>query len=44
MSVRWVGHVASMGKVRISYKILVVRGEGKNDLDDLGVDGRVILK
>jgi hypothetical protein len=34
-----VGGVASMGEIRNAYKILV-----ENFLDDLGVNGRVILK
>jgi len=29
---------------RAAYRILVGRREGKNYLEDLGVDGRIILK
>jgi hypothetical protein len=33
-----------MGKGRGAYKILVGRPEGRNHLEDPGVDGRIILK
>ena len=33
-----------MGGRRGAYRVLVGRPEGKRPLDDLGVDGRVILK
>ena len=36
--------VAHMGGRRGAYRVLVGRPEGKRPLDDLGVDGRVILK
>jgi hypothetical protein len=41
---RWVGHVASRGERRITYRILVCRPEGREHLEDLGIDGRIILK
>jgi hypothetical protein len=40
---RWVGHVARMGDRRCAYNVLVGRPEGKNHLEDLRVDGRIII-
>jgi len=40
---RWVGHVARMGEVRGAYRVLVGKTEGKRPLDNLGVDGWIIL-
>jgi hypothetical protein len=40
---RWAGHVARMGEGRGSYRVLVGRPEGRNHLEDPGVDGRIIL-
>jgi hypothetical protein len=40
---RWAGHVASMGKEREVYRVLVGKPEGKRPLGDLGVDGWIIL-
>jgi hypothetical protein len=33
-----------MGEGRGAYRVLVGRPEGKNHLEDPGVDGRIILK
>jgi hypothetical protein len=33
-----------MGEMRKAYIILVGKVEGKNHLEDLGVDGKIILK
>jgi hypothetical protein len=41
---RWTGDVARMGQTKISYKILVGKPEGKRRLEDLNVDGRIILE
>jgi hypothetical protein len=41
---RWAGHVARMGEGRGAYRILVGRPEGRNHLEDPGVDGKIILK
>jgi len=41
---RWAGHVACMGDRRDEYRILVGRTEGKRPLEDLGVNGKIILK
>jgi hypothetical protein len=38
---RWVGHVARMGEGRKIYRGLVGELEGKNHLEDQGVDGRM---
>jgi hypothetical protein len=35
---KWIGHVARMGERKV-YKVLVGRPEGKNHLEDQGVDG-----
>jgi len=37
-------HVARMGEVRNAYNILVTKPEGRDHLEDLGVDGRIILE
>jgi hypothetical protein len=36
---RWAGHVARMGEGRNVYRILVGKPEGKDHLEDQGVDG-----
>jgi hypothetical protein len=41
---RWAGHVASMGKGRGVYRILVGTPEGRRPLGRTGVDGRIILR
>jgi hypothetical protein len=33
-----------MGQMRNVYKILVVKCEGKNHLEDLGIDERITLE
>jgi len=33
-----------MGDRKGSYRVLVGKPEGKNHLEDLGIDGRIILK
>jgi hypothetical protein len=41
---RWAGHVARTGHRKIAYRILVEKLEKKRGhLEDLGVDGRIIL-
>jgi len=39
----WAGHVARVGERRGIYRITLGKPEGKNHLDDLGVDGWIIL-
>jgi len=41
---RWAGHVARVGERRGVYKVLVGKPEGKNYLEDPGVDGSIILR
>jgi hypothetical protein len=41
---RWAGHVACMGEKRGTYRVLVGKTEGRNHLEDQGIDGRIILK
>ena len=41
---RWAGHVARTGERRGLYRVLVGKPEGKNHLEDPGVDGRIILR
>ena len=41
---RWAGHVACMEKRRGAYSILVVKLRGRDDLEDLGVNGSIMLK
>jgi hypothetical protein len=40
---RWVRHIARMWDMRNAYMILVEIPEDKRPLEDLGVDGRIIL-
>jgi hypothetical protein len=37
------GHIARMGKMRCAYNILVRKPEGEDNLEDLGIDGRIIF-
>ena len=41
---RWAGHVARMGERRGVYRFLVGKPEGKYQLEDPGIDGRIILR
>jgi len=41
---RWVRNVARMGDRRGAYRVFVGRPERKNHLENLGTDGRIILK
>ena len=41
---RWAGHVACMGQRRGIYRVLVGKPEGKDQLGDPGLDGRMILE
>jgi hypothetical protein len=38
----WAGYVACMGEMRNTYKILIGKPEGKNYLQELDIDGRVM--
>ena len=39
---RWSWHVENMGATRGVYRILVGKPDGKNPLEDPGIDGRII--
>jgi hypothetical protein len=41
---RWTGHVARIGEMRIAYNNLVGKPEGKRPSEDLGSDGEIILE
>jgi hypothetical protein len=41
---RWMRHVEQMGEMRYIYKILVGKPVRRDHLEDLGIDGRIILK
>jgi hypothetical protein len=41
---RWVGHVACMGKMRYVYKIWVRDVKGRDHSEDVDVNGRIILE
>ena len=41
---RWLRHVARTVKRRGAYRVLVGRSEEKRPPENLGVDGRIILK
>jgi hypothetical protein len=41
---RWAGHIARMRARRGVYRALVGKPEGKDHLEDPGVDGRIILR
>jgi len=42
--VRWAGHVARIGERSGVYRVLTGKPEGKNHLEDPGVDERIILR
>jgi uncharacterized protein (UPF0128 family) len=41
---RRAGHVARMEEKRNAYRVMVWKLEGSNNLENLSVDGRIILK
>jgi hypothetical protein len=41
---KWARHIACMEEMGNAYSILVGKPEGKRHLQDLGIDGRVILE
>jgi len=41
---RWAGHMARMGEERGVYRVLLGKPEGKRPLENLGVDGWIILE
>jgi hypothetical protein len=40
----WAGHVAYMAEWTSTYRVLGMKPEGRNHLEEPGVDGRIILK
>jgi len=40
--VRWTGYVARVGEVN-AYKICLESWKGRDQLEDLGIDGRIVL-
>ena len=41
---RWTRHVAQMGDMSGAYRVLEGDLRDRNHLEDLGIDGRIILK
>ena len=41
---RWAGHVARMGESRGVYRVVGGKPEGKNHLENRGLDGKIILR
>ena len=41
---RWAEHVARTGEKRYACNVLVGNPEGKGQVEDLGVNGRIIFK
>jgi hypothetical protein len=41
---RWVGHAAQIGQKTDAYRIVVENMKVRDDLKDLSIDGRIILK
>ena len=41
---RWAGHVAHLAQRRVVCRVLVGKPEGKGNLKEPGVDGRIILR
>ena len=41
---RWAGRVARMGERSGVYRVLVGKPEGRDHLEDPGIDGRVIIR
>jgi len=41
---RWTGHVIYTRDMKNAYNILVGKPEGENHLEDLGIDGKIILE
>jgi len=41
---RWVGHLGHIKDKRCAYRVSLGKREERDHFDDLGVDGRIILK
>jgi len=44
MSMRWAGHVARMEEMRHAHRIFSSKPKEKGHLEDLSVDGRIMIK
>jgi hypothetical protein len=44
MKIIWVRHVVCIGEMRNAYKIFIGKPEDTNNLGDLGVHCRIVLK
>jgi hypothetical protein len=42
--IRWAVYAARIGGMRNAYNILVQKLQGKDNVEDLGVDGKIILE
>jgi hypothetical protein len=42
--IRWVEHLARAAYSKGAYRVLMERTEGKNHLEEMDLDGRIILK
>jgi hypothetical protein len=42
--IRWGGYESQMGERRGVYKVFLSKHEGESHLEELGVDGRIILQ
>jgi hypothetical protein len=42
--IRWIGHVARIGKLRIYKNYWSEKQEGRHHSEDLGIDGKIILE
>jgi hypothetical protein len=40
----WERHMSRMGEKENTYRVLVMQCEGKNRLEDIGIEGRIILR
>jgi hypothetical protein len=41
--VRWAEHIASTGNVTNAYEVLIGNPEGGDHVEDIGINGRIIL-
>jgi hypothetical protein len=41
---RWARRLAHTGEKRNAYKVLVGKAEGRSNLEELGIGGRIILE
>ena len=41
---KWERHMSRMGEKGNAYRVLVMQCEGKNRLEDIGIEGRITLR